>query len=209
MGIFDIFLTTAQNSGLYALYLPFILVFAVIYGLLNKSKIFGTGAGVRGINAIIAFAIAFYVIGYSSLGVTIATFFSNFFTQTTALIVTVIGIMLVLYVMQTIWPREKKARIDPRTGEIIGYEEGAPRLKIGWYIPVIVVLIFLWQFASSGGSTIFGFTLPSYIIPSGIGVSSQDVIIIILILVTIGVIFAVTGGGEKTVKVKKVLGEAE
>ncbi|TAL48437.1 hypothetical protein EPN87_00585 [archaeon] len=173
MGIFDAFISGSQQAGVFSMYLPFILTFALIYGLLNKSKILGDGKPARVLNAIIGFSVAFYVIAFTSAGVTIATFFSSFLTQTTALIVTVISLVLVLTAIGPIWG-----------------EEGIKATKYGGYVALIVVAILLWSFSSSGGSTIFGISLPI----SGLGLSSQDIVILVFIGVTIGIIYFVTKG---------------
>lgn len=173
MGIFDAFISGSQNAGIFSIYLPFILTFALIYGLLNKSKILGGGRPAKALNAIIGFSVAFYVIAFTAAGVTIATFFSTFFTQTTSLIVTVIALVLVLTAMSPLW----------------GGDVGKPVAKVGGYAGLIVVAILLWSFSSSGGATIFGIALPGI---SGLGLSSQDIIILIFIAVTVGIIFALT-----------------
>jgi len=57
-------LTLITEFGFFRVVLPLILVFAVVYGILKKTAIFGKDDDARAnnINAIIAFAIAFFVI---------------------------------------------------------------------------------------------------------------------------------------------------
>jgi len=170
MGIFDVFISGAQNAGIFSMYLPFILTFALIYGLLNKSGVLGGGRPAKALNAIIGFSIAFYVIAFTSAGVTIATFFSSFLTQATALIVTVIALVLVMTVLMPL--------------------HGDAPFKVGGYVGVIIVLILLWSFSTSGGTTIFGIGIPAGAL--GLGLSNQDIVIIIFILITVGILFALT-----------------
>jgi uncharacterized membrane protein len=194
MGIFDTFISSSQNAGIFSMYLPFILTFALIYGLLNKSKILGEGRPAKALNAIIGFSIAFYVIAFTSAGITIATFFSSFFTQTTALIVTVISMVLVLTAMAPLW------------GGDVGK---SPVLKMGSYVGLIVVAIMLWSFSSSGGTTIFGIGIPGGAAGLGFGLSNQDIVIIAFIVVTIGIIYLVTREeeSEETREAKKAVAE--
>ena len=53
-------ITTLQNMGFFDVILPFLLVFAIIYGVLERAKLFENR---HGLNAIIAFVIGMIVIG--------------------------------------------------------------------------------------------------------------------------------------------------
>lgn len=184
MALFDVFISASQQAGIFSMYLPFILTFAIIYGLLHKSQILGKGKPANALNAIIGFSVAFYVIAFTSAGVTIATFFSTFFTQTTALIVTVIALVLIVVAMEPLWPLNEKL--------------GGRFLSLGKFVPIIVIAILLWSFSSSGGTTIFGITIPGAAGGGIFGLSSQDVIILVFILVTVGIIYFVTSEPKPT-----------
>lgn len=58
-----------NKLGVYDVILPFLLVFTIIFAILEKTKIFGTENGVtkKNINAMIAFVIAFLVIASTKL----------------------------------------------------------------------------------------------------------------------------------------------
>ena len=63
--VFENAIVMLQNFGFFQVVLPFLLVFAVLYGILSKSAIFGDPAdkeNVRTINAIIAFVGGFIVV---------------------------------------------------------------------------------------------------------------------------------------------------
>jgi len=53
-----------QDFGFFEIILPFLLVFTIVFGVLEKTKIFGTedGKPKKNINAMIAFSIAFFVV---------------------------------------------------------------------------------------------------------------------------------------------------
>jgi len=56
--------TVLQRAGFFNIALPFILVFALIFAILEKSQILGEGR--RNINAIVAFVIALIFVGASA-----------------------------------------------------------------------------------------------------------------------------------------------
>ncbi len=51
-----------KKVGIFDVFLPFILLFAVIYGILERIKLFGTDKKASNINSVIAFAISFIAI---------------------------------------------------------------------------------------------------------------------------------------------------
>lgn len=68
-GVIDFF----HDIGLYDVVLPFLLIFAIVFAILDKSRIFGTMKigddkyPVKNINAIVAFVIAFFVVASAHL----------------------------------------------------------------------------------------------------------------------------------------------
>ena len=58
-GFYDLF-TSFQGTGFYEFLLPFLLVFAVVFGILQKSKIFG-GVEARPINAVVALVLGLLI----------------------------------------------------------------------------------------------------------------------------------------------------
>lgn len=63
--------------GFYSFVLPWLLVFAVVLGVLNVSGVFGASA--KRINAIIAAVIAFFVTAFTPVGVSLAGYFTTIF----------------------------------------------------------------------------------------------------------------------------------
>ena len=61
ISVYD-FVYNLQDIGVYDVILPFILVFAIMYALLNKIKIFGTGTGVRAVNIVVALVFALLIL---------------------------------------------------------------------------------------------------------------------------------------------------
>ena len=62
--------------GFYSFVLPWLLVFAVVLGVLNVSGVFGTQ---KRINAIVAAVIAFFVTAFTPVGVSLAGYFTTLF----------------------------------------------------------------------------------------------------------------------------------
>ena len=192
MGIFDTIISAAKEGGVLAFYLPFLIAFALIYGLLNRAQIFGDASKdrkVNAINAIIAFGIAFYVISFTSVGVTVTNFFGTFFSQSTMLLVTVVVVTLIVSVLSGIWPGGKWTLTEK--GEKV-YLEGKP--GVGKLIFVIAALGLLAVFFNSGGGTILGVGGTS---PALGTLSAQDMLIIAFIVITVLLIYWVTKGEKK------------
>ncbi len=189
MGIFDTIIGAAQQGGVLAFYLPFLIAFALIYGLLNRTQIFGDSKDrkANAINAVIAFGIAFYVISFTGVGVTVANFFGTFFTQSTMLLVTVLVVTLVVSLLGGIWPTKP---LKDKEGNIIGFEKAS----IGKLIFVIVALALIVVFFNSGGGAIIGVGGTSPAIGT---LSAQDILIIAFIIITVLLIYWVTKGEKK------------
>ena len=62
-----------RKIGFFDYYLPFILMFAIFYGLLKKSKIFGEDKSAEKINLIISLSASFYVTIFTPVGTSLAT----------------------------------------------------------------------------------------------------------------------------------------
>jgi len=196
MSLFEQILSSAQSAGFFGFFLPFLLTFALIYGLLNKSQLFGpaTARGVSALNAVISMVAAFYVIGFTPIGMTIAQFLGNFFTQWTIILLAFIVGILAAFVLQPFWPREQKAKYD-QNGRLIGYEKGEPTLEktLGKYIGFGIFLALIGVFINSGGLNILGIDLNAVNVG---GIAPQDVIIIAIIIFTIGMVVFLTRGGK-------------
>jgi hypothetical protein len=58
-------LNTWDNLGVFDYAIPFLLIFAVVFGILQKAKIFGDAENNKGINAVISFAIGFLALQFN------------------------------------------------------------------------------------------------------------------------------------------------
>jgi hypothetical protein len=74
MNPFEILVSNLNQMGFFGFLLPWLLMFAVTYGLLLKSKALGEDQKIIGVVSLVA---AFFVVGYG--GLAIGVFFSNLF----------------------------------------------------------------------------------------------------------------------------------
>ena len=147
MAGFEELLAIGKDFGIFNLYLPFVLTFAIIYGILAKVKIFGEDKVGRMVNLIVSVILSLFVIGYTPVGITLGAFFGTMFTRTVLTIVTLLGSMMVLYVLC------KMAGVDVLTGKSKMWNA---------LIVVLGALLALVAFVYSGGLSFFaGTTVPS------------------------------------------------
>jgi len=184
MGIFDQLIASAQSAGIFAFYLPFLIVFALMYGLLARIGLFGpAGRMTNGLNAIIAFSIALFVIGFTPAGITISKFFGSFFSQSTMAIVTVVvGLIVLVLVGETIGPG------------IIRQTDKGPVLvgrgfEFGKWVALVATLVVIGVFINSGGIQALGVPATG----GFLGLSGQDMVILAFIVITVLLIYWVSG----------------
>lgn len=75
-----------ESVGLFDIILPFLLIFAIIYAIFERSKILGEN---RGVHAIIALVIGFFAIRFDYMGLYLTRLFEN----------TAVGLILLLVVI--------------------------------------------------------------------------------------------------------------
>lgn len=169
---------TLQGIGVFQFYLPFILVFAILYALLTKSKIFGEKSG---INVIIALAVSGFIMVYTPVGIGFSQFLTNFVGNVVVVILT-LGVLLILGSML-------------QTGGIKISE--VLKGSSVWIAILLLVLVVFGVFIASGGTSIFpGLTLsPTKAFSTIGGISSATWAIIILIVGT-GLIVWFLGKGS-------------
>jgi hypothetical protein len=183
MDLFGNLVRMIQAYGILDFYLPFLLTFAVFYGLLTKVKIFSIKENEkvepnRPINAIIAVVAAFYVIAYTPVGLKFSEFMSTFFTQTImAALVSLVGIGLIVGI-----------------GSAVGWK---PECWYGKFtISAILVAAIILIFFASGGPEFFGIARNMV----GFGLTIEDVFFATLIVLTLIIILTVTGWSPKPCK---------
>ncbi|VVB60180.1 Uncharacterised protein [uncultured archaeon] len=122
-----------QRLGFYDFVLPWLLFFAVIFGLLNQAKIFGGNA--KQVNAIIAAVLAFFIVNFTPVG-GISAYYSTLFGSAG----TIIAILLVL----VIFAGSLGTNIKSLTGD--------EKSKWGSLIFVVLVIFAFLVFTQAGGA---------------------------------------------------------
>ncbi len=175
-GISDL-IAMGKDLGIFQFYLPFIITFAILYGLLDRTKIFGKEA--KNINLIIALSASLFVMVFTPVGpaaMQISTFISNLFAGTLMIVLTILSFLIVMFML-----------FIPLTGK--------EQPDFGKYVGLIVgiaAILGIGVFITSGGAAVFpginlggigggGYGAPSFYLP---GISSQDLGIIIVVVVT-------------------------
>ncbi len=180
------FIEVLKQQGIFEVYLPFLLTFAIFYGLLKKLNIFGATSDTTGkpldttgnkIAALVALIAAAYVTIFSPAAIPISQFFSSFFAQASVTMVTLLVLIMILGIL--IGPFYSTEDTKNLWGNII---------SIGLPIALLVVLAI---FFTSGGDKVFAKFAPS------IGFTPEDLTLLVLIIITIVIIVIVVGGAPK------------
>jgi len=173
---FELVILKLQALGFYGFLLPFILVAAIIYGLLRKSQLFGPPEKNVSINAVVALVASFMVWASPIIaGISIEEHLAKFFVQSmVATLVLMIAILMAGMVLPTDLPK------------FIGEKFGTKPSYIGVFI-VAGIIIGLTLLVTSGLTGVF--------FPEGI-VISEDVLVgvgtIIALLIVVGLIVVFT-----------------
>ena len=183
---FRLVILKMRDLGFFGFFLPFLLSFAIFYGLLRKSQVFGKPEDNTVVNAVVSFVAALMVWSYPIIsGVNIETALSTFFVQgMTATLTVMFGLLITsMFLPSNLGEQLAKAfKLSEKGG------------KFGMFVIVFGVLIGLGIFVSSGVINIF--------FPSGSVIANipQDTIItaatLIVLAITVIVIAGVAGGGE-------------
>ncbi|OYT56139.1 MAG: hypothetical protein B6U68_03775 [Candidatus Aenigmarchaeota archaeon ex4484_14] len=133
LGIFATLIQNLNNMGFYGFVLPWLLVFAIVYAILQKTKVFGDQA--KNINGLIALIFAFFVTGYA--GDAVGNFFINIFGGSSI----IFGGILVFLLF----------------GGMLGFkiDEDTNKNVIGLVAVIIAILLFL----AVGGPSVAGIRL--------------------------------------------------
>lgn len=155
MATFADVVANLQDIGIFKFFLPFILMFAIFYGLLSKTKIFGDQKDdpqVVKINAIVSFVAAMFIMIFPTTnsfvmgGVDFAidTFLGQFVGGALIFFVVIIVFLMVLFMIASPFaPKDK---------------DGKPNLqweKIAPVAAIVGVVLIGALFLSSGGSQLF------------------------------------------------------
>jgi hypothetical protein len=167
MSVFRESLVFFDQIGLYDVVLPFLLVFTLVYGILEKSKIFGTEKSVtdgklytrKNLNAMVAFTTGFFVVASAQLVELI-----NVFVSRVALILVMLVMFMIL--IATFYKQQDENGLD--------LQKWVPAL-LAVVIPALV-LIFLdgvgwlqpaWEYATGHWDSSFMGTLILFVIVVG------------------------------------------
>jgi hypothetical protein len=168
-----------KTQGVFEIYLPFLLTFALFYGLLRKIGLFKTVSGkddstANKISAVVAFVAAMYITIFSPAAIPISQFFATFFTQSSiAIIVIMVSIMILTMIFSMPFLDQGKK------GHIV--EE-----VVHWLV-IAALLVAIGMFISSGGVQLF-----SKMVPPGANINGEDIALIVLIIATVIIISSIT-----------------
>jgi hypothetical protein len=161
-------LTEALNKmnelGVFSYALPFMIIFAIIFGLLQKVKIFGDPDKAKGVNVIIAIGVA----GMSLLYDMVPTFFAEIFPR--------FGIGLAVFLVLII-----------SLGFFLMGENGEKKGDLQWIGWVVGIGVVVWAFSSWGPRVLGGWSL-------GYWFEDYLPMILVLILIGWGISAVIGGG---------------
>lgn len=157
-------INTFKTIGVFQFYLPFLLVFAILHGLLSRTQILKGG-----LSAIISLVAAAFIMIYTPVGITFAQFLANFFAGSVVVILTIVVVIIFVSMLVS-------SKIIPDPSSV--FKTGG---TIWLFIGIFVVIAAAIFFASGGlgvfpGGEGFGNTLG--------GMSTTTWAIIILIVGT-------------------------
>ncbi|MDY6776724.1 MAG: hypothetical protein SVQ76_01300 [Candidatus Nanohaloarchaea archaeon] len=123
---FDQWIQTAEQLGVFRYVLPFLLVFLLVYGILERLNPFGGGK--ERVHAMLAVVIGLFVTVFTPAGASVPAFFSSFFG---AVAVALVGMLAALVV----------------AGFVFGEDFSSTRWSnaLGGIGVLVVVAIFLWM----------------------------------------------------------------
>lgn len=171
------------DIGVYDVVLPFVLVFVIVFAILEKTRIFGVYTYPDGkeypkknLNSMMAFVVSFFVVASSQLVQAITKISAN-------MVIILMGTVMFLLLAGSFHKE------DPKGFFLEGFYKNAFMVLVALGLGVI----FLDALQVSPGKS----WLSQIMDWLGQFSSSSTIASVILILVTIGVIFFVTSGGPK------------
>jgi hypothetical protein len=170
------YIAKLAEFGIFTHYLPFLIVFAIVYAVLTKTKIFGEQKKISGLIALIA---ALYVM---TMGQTVGLFLASFLAGgATVLLFFLVALLIVgIVVGEKAW-RSFETK-EPLTGLIL----------VGF-----VIAAFLFYLA--GGLEVLGITLPG--VPTNMPANiDQNTLIILGVLIFTALLIWWMIGGKGEIK---------
>jgi hypothetical protein len=169
--VFEGVIAALAASGIAGVYLPFLLLFAILFALLVKTKLFDNNR----INALLAIIISLYVVAFSPVSGGIGIWFGQIFAQLGVTLVSIIVLFLVVGLMVAPW--YEKITSDTKWWKIL--------------VPLAIVVGFLIVTSNtfSGVGLSGTITIP--------GLSTADILFIALVIITLIVLWYLIGGSGK------------
>jgi len=162
--VFESFISTTTGTVVFEFYLPFLLIFSLFFGLMDRVKPFGEHQ--RRLHVLISLIASLYIILFSPFAAGISGFFATLFGETSLIIVTLlIGMMIVALLTGMGATKETWDKVWKRA------------------FSGIVLLAFIIAaaiFVTSGGLDLLGAIGGTWL-----AISGEDMLIIGLIIITI------------------------
>lgn len=178
MAMLEQVITNLQTIGVFKIALPFLLTFAIIYGLLEKLHIFSEDGSEteQKVNAIIAITAAFFVTLFAANS-NVALLLTNFFGAFAVVLVFLLGAMMSV--------------------ELVGGGSEKVRKHIHNAFLLIAGLAVIAIFLSWGGlAVLFPEGFLSGLGRPGVFLSATNLITLVVILAAIGLMLFVVRGGD-------------
>lgn len=133
-----------QTVGIFEFFLPFILIFAVVFGMLQKTKIFGDtkDPAVTKINAVIAFAFAAFILVFPTTSgqiISLSKYLGDWVGGTLIYIMGVITFIILVFMIATPLNEGKAPKFE----------------RAGLAAVIVAVVLVAALFLGSGGTQIF------------------------------------------------------
>jgi len=176
-------IAAGKEFGIFEFYLPFILMFTVLYGILMKSGVFGTGKGAKNINLIVSLVASLFIMAYTPVGITFAAFLSELFGRVLVVLVTILALLMMMGLLL------------PAVGVEMQLKKG-----VTWVV-IFIILLALGVFVSSGGMAFFpGLTISEMpMIPGELfaGLTPQDIAMALMFGGTGIIVWLIHKSGEE------------
>ena len=172
MMVFEGIIAALMTSGIAAIYLPFLLLFALFFALLVKTKIFGEAYRINGLVALI---ISLYIVAFSPISPMLGARVASLFAATGMVLISAIVFFLVVALLVAPWWSEKVIK----SGSL-------------WKIALVIGIAVAFLIVTGNA---FGAIGPGgeIVVP---GLSSQDVVFLALVIITVIIILWLVGGKE-------------
>ena len=171
----EILVGNLNTLGFYDFFLPFILFVAIIFGLLQKNKVFGE-KDTKAIDGIVAMSVSFFVINYTPIGL--------YFSMLFAIGASIIGAILVGVILLGMLGIDMGKFFNSGEGGKLDNKYAGPAIA-----GVLLVIIALFLYASG----LYDKFIKGYV-PS---IGEDTIVTVVAILFVIVVFVVITGAGKK------------